>query len=70
MKTIHREIPEVLGIMRNVRLSEKETSTKVEVLAISSLETMLYIIRPLMPSLHWRTLPNLCLQTPSLPKFG
>ena len=70
MKKIHREIPEVLGIMRNARLSEKETSIKVEVLAISSLETMLYILRPLMSSLPWRTLPNFCLQTPSLPKFG
>ena len=39
MKTIHNEIIEVLGIMRNVRLSEKETSRKAEVLAISSLET-------------------------------
>ena len=46
MKNIHREIPEVLGIMRNVRLPERETSRTLEILAISSLETVHYIIRP------------------------
>ena len=47
MKTIHHEIPEVLGMMRNVRLSEREMSRKVDIPAISSLETTNYIIRTL-----------------------
>ena len=28
------------------------------------------IPKSLKPSLHWQTLPNFCLQTPSLPNFG